>query len=354
MTSIPTDQAGLFDIEVPPPVSLADRFVVPPFSILDRRSGLWQDRRRKWLSLGIESEIGRTEEMGFLAAAMTGRGGVLEERIKRCGGAVSIFDPVLCELAYRWFSAEGHRVLDPFAGGSVRGVVAGTLMRDYTGIDLREEQVEANRAQAHLSTGLVPRWVCGPSQDVLAEPEWVDYEADFIFTCPPYADLEVYSDDPSDLSNMGKDEFTKAYYEIIRLAASRLKQDRFAAWVISDVRDKQGLYRGLVLNTIDAFAAAGLALYNDLITIDPVGSGALLAAGQFEGTRKVRRMHQHMLVFVKGDPKRAAVAAGAKGSGRGKGKPASDADGPVAPPPLTDEDAQAMREYLEEEVNLFE
>lgn len=342
------EEQALFDIEMPPPVSLADRFVVPPFSILDRRSGLWQDRRRKWLSLGIESEIGRTEDMGFLAAAMTGKGGVLEERIKRCGGAVSVFDPVLCELAYRWFSAEGHRVLDPFAGGSVRGVVAGTLMRDYTGIDLRIEQVEANRAQAGLSTGIEPRWLHGPSQDVLKTIEMLDYEADFIFSCPPYADLEVYSDNPADLSNMSSDDFTRAYYEIIALASSRLRQDRFAAWVISDVRDKAGLYRGLVLNTIDAFAAAGLALYNDLITIDPVGSGALLAAGQFEGTRKVRRMHQHMLVFVKGDPKRAAVAAGAKGSGRGKGKPANAAE--AVPPPLTPEDREAMREYLEEEV----
>ena len=343
---------GMFEIEAPPPVTLADRFVVPPFSILDRRSGLWQDRKRKWLSIGIESELGRTEEMGFLAAAMTGKGGVLEERIQRCGGAVSIFDPVLCELAYRWFSPVGGRVLDPFAGGSVRGIVASILQRDYTGIDLREEQVEANRKQVHLTgTGMEPRWVHGPSQDVLKRPEWLDYEADFIFTCPPYADLEVYSDDPADLSNMGDSEFLDAYYDIIRLSAERLKPNRFAAWVISDVRDKHGLYRGLVLNTIDAFNAAGCALYNDLITIDPVGSGALLAAGQFEGTRKVRRMHQHFLVFVKGDPKQAAVACGAKGKAR-KGKPA-EPDDTEAPPPLTPEDAQAMREYLTEEVIPF-
>lgn len=343
MTDHSPDDGMLFEIETPPPVSLHDRFVFPPFSILDRRAGLWQDRKRKWLELGIQSEIGRTEQMGFLNAAMTGKGGVLEERIQRCGGAVSIFDPVICELAYRWFSNEGHRVLDPFAGGSVRGIVAGTLMRDYLGIDLRPEQVEANKEQAHLSLGLEPKWVCGPSQDVLHVMG--DYECDFIFTCPPYADLEVYSDDPDDLSNMGADDFTKTYYDIIKLSCERLRQDRFAAWVISDVRDKRtGTYRGLVLNTIDAFAAAGLALYNDLITIDPIGSGALLAGGQFEAGRKVRRMHQHVLVFVKGDPKRAAVAAGASGR---KGKPTTDT---AAPPPLTKADEEAMREYLTEEI----
>ena len=36
----------------------------------------------------------------------------------------SIFDPVLCELAYRWFCPPGGTVLDPFAGGSVRGIVS--------------------------------------------------------------------------------------------------------------------------------------------------------------------------------------------------------------------------------------
>jgi len=39
--------------------TLADRFLVPPFSVLDARQGYWQDRKRAWLSLGIQSEIGR-------------------------------------------------------------------------------------------------------------------------------------------------------------------------------------------------------------------------------------------------------------------------------------------------------
>src|SRR5574337_294332 len=60
----------------------------------------------------------------------------------------SIFDPVLCEIAYRWFSPPGGTVLGPFAGGSVRGIVAAKLGRQYIGGELRPEQVEANRAQA--------------------------------------------------------------------------------------------------------------------------------------------------------------------------------------------------------------
>ncbi|WP_299129445.1 ParB/Srx family N-terminal domain-containing protein [uncultured Amaricoccus sp.] len=39
--------------------ALAERFGVPPFSILDARKGWWQDRKRAWLDLGIRSELGR-------------------------------------------------------------------------------------------------------------------------------------------------------------------------------------------------------------------------------------------------------------------------------------------------------
>ena len=42
-----------------PRASLADRFGIPPFSVLDARQGYWQERKRAWLALGIQSELGR-------------------------------------------------------------------------------------------------------------------------------------------------------------------------------------------------------------------------------------------------------------------------------------------------------
>lgn len=44
-----------------PKASLADRFGVPPFSVLRAAEGWWQDRKRAWLALGIQSELGRGE-----------------------------------------------------------------------------------------------------------------------------------------------------------------------------------------------------------------------------------------------------------------------------------------------------
>ena len=53
--------------EEQPKGSLADRFGVPPFSVLNAREGWWQDRKRAWLAIGIQSELGRGEN-GFHAA----------------------------------------------------------------------------------------------------------------------------------------------------------------------------------------------------------------------------------------------------------------------------------------------
>jgi hypothetical protein len=42
-----------------PKGNLADRFGIPPFSVLNAREGWWQERKNAWLALGIKSELGR-------------------------------------------------------------------------------------------------------------------------------------------------------------------------------------------------------------------------------------------------------------------------------------------------------
>jgi hypothetical protein len=45
--------------DVSPPAKLADRFGIPPFTVLNAREGWWQERKRHWQALGIQSELGR-------------------------------------------------------------------------------------------------------------------------------------------------------------------------------------------------------------------------------------------------------------------------------------------------------
>jgi len=278
--------------------TLAERFIVPPFSVLDARQGYWQDRKKAWIALGIESELGRGEVQNSLQSAWEVKTGKRGEDAD-AWATTSIFDPVLCELAYRWFTPTNGRVLDPFAGGSVRGIVAAMLGCQYTGIDLSARQIEANRQQAdELLTDNKPTWIVGDSKNIstLAPGEY-----DFIFSCPPYADLEVYSDDPNDLSNMAYPDFKSVYHEIIYSAVSMLKDNRFACFVVGDVRDKKGFYRNFPAHTIEAFQDAGMTLYNEAVLVTAVGSLPIRSGRAFQAGRKLGKTHQNVLVFYKGD-----------------------------------------------------
>lgn len=272
---------------------VARRFLVPPFTVLNAREGDWQERKRAWAAMGIKGEVGRSENLIKYSETTS-----LGEK------DTSIFDPVLCELAYRWWSGEAAQILDPFAGGSVRGIVAAHLGRKYWGCDLRAEQIEANRAQgAALCEGKpAPEWVCGDSALTLDSAP----DADFVFSCPPYGDLEQYSDDPLDLSAMGWPDFQRAYGQIIGKACAKLRNNRFACFVVGDFRDPKGIYRNFVSKTIEAFEYAGLGLYNEAILVTSVGSASMRVTRQFDGGRKLCKTHQNVLVFVKGDGKKAA------------------------------------------------
>lgn len=261
---------------------LKREFTFPPFSVFNARDGHWMARKRLWWKLGMTWEQGR-----------------------------SVFDPVLCELMYRWFCPPGGNVLDPFSGSCMGGVVAAHMGRRFTGIDINPATVETNRLQGSRICRACehqPTWLNGDSakmRDVLPD----EYRADHIHSCPPYADLEVYSDNPNDVSTMPYDTFMVAYRRIILKASRVLNDNRFVTWVIGEIRDskkKNGPYHGFVPDTIAAFEEAGLTYYNEFILVTAVGSLPLRTRRQFHATRKCGRTHQSVLVFLKGDARKAS------------------------------------------------
>ena len=281
--------------------AVAGKFTLPPFSVLNTTEGFWQERKRNWLSLGIRSEVGRDDALTYQSS----EGSFFQSVVQQRGGGTSIFDPVLTELLYDWFCPRGGQVVDPFAGGSVRGIVAACLGRSYWGCDLSAAQVAANIEQgADIVPLNQPTWVQGNS-DLMLE---CAPDADFIFSCPPYGDLEVYSDDPSDLSNMPYAQMLISYESIIRKAVAKLRPNRFACFVVSEFRDPRGHYRGFVPDTIRAFEDAGAHFYNEAILVNSCGSLPVRITKQFESGRKMGRRHQNVLVFVKGDSKLATKA----------------------------------------------
>jgi DNA modification methylase len=270
---------------------LRDQFVEPPFSILDTKSGNWQRRKKLWSSLGIKSEVGRDNKKVNSIRFDTNGVDITKNPYQ------SIFDPALCEVLYKWFCDENGSILDPFAGGSVRGIVANKLGYKYTGIDIRQEQIDSNREQGLniLEVNNQPNWYCGDSNEVL---EGFNKEFDFVFSCPPYADLEVYSDLQGDISNKPYKEFLSLYESIISKSCKLLKKGGLACFVVGEVRDKNGNYIGFVPDTIRAFEKCGMKFYNEAILLNAIASASMRANGNMK-SKKLVKVHQNILVFKK-------------------------------------------------------
>jgi hypothetical protein len=322
--------------------ALFDRFGMPPFSVLDARSGPWRKRKQRWLGLGIKSEIGREVEGDPAVSSrvhcndygnkrkpdptvLAGSahifnsekyGNKAAERATDSG--ISIFDPVLCEAMYRWYSNPGDVILDPFAGGSVRGIVAAYLDRGYIGVDIRQNQVEANYQQREEILGgsrhLKPHWLHGDSTNLRAlmqhhatmagEPAM---RYDLVFTCPPYYDLEVYSTQDGDGSSLGTyAEFLAWYAHVFAQSVQLLRDDRILITVTGDLRDKQtGELRDFPGDSLRILRGLGLHYLNDAILVTATGSLPVRVSAQFARSRKLGRSHQYVHILAKGNPDQA-------------------------------------------------
>lgn len=270
--------------------SLVEKFGCPPFSIIDTRQGYWQDRKKAWAAL--IGDNGESRE-----GALSGG----ENLINEINKGVSILDGALAEILCQWFAKPGFAAFDPFAGDSVFGFVACRLGLGFTGIELRQEQCQLNTARLQADKLTTGRYICDDSANM--DDHVPDDSVDFVFSCPPYADLEVYSEDPRDLSTMSHTDFFATYAHILGKTYDKLRNNRFAVVVTSEVRGKDGCFIGLVPGTIAAMEEAGYQFYNEIILINTHGTLPQRAARFMNDSRKVGRTHQNVLVFIKGDPK---------------------------------------------------
>lgn len=273
---------------------LPERFITPPFSVISLRSV--GDKVDKWRERGIkvggrgENNKGTFSHINNLKIKASGESKATEI-------AESIFNPYLCEILHKWFNLEkGAKVLDPFAGGMERGFVASYLGHSYTGFDVRQEQIDFNNNNCYLENK--PRWILDSSENLL---NYVELESqDFILSCPPYADLEVYSKQENDISNLKYNDFKNVYGKIIGECYKALKPNRFAVFVVGEVRGKDGIMYNFLGDTIEAFKKAGFKYYNEIIILNECGRAGLVASRYME-TRKVAKVHQNAYVFYKGD-----------------------------------------------------
>lgn len=288
--------------------TLALRWGIPPFSVLDRRTQTWQVRRRQWLEFGIASEQGR-EDVVLYAKHLNVRTGPMKDGKTNANyrPTVSVFDPVIAEIMIRWFCipSKGAKILDPFSGGSVRGIVASVLGHEYTGVDLSQKQVDANEDQYYALEKRMPeehtkpKWICGDSTELKNLVSERDY--DFVLTSPPYFKVEHYSESKQDLNNMTWPQFQESYNKIIIQACELLKPNAFVAWNVGNARDPSTkFYVNQPDFTTHCFEQSGFHLQNEFAVIHPTYSLAFRVGGMFPSRRTVPRQHEYVLVFYNG------------------------------------------------------
>lgn len=265
--------------------ALSRKYIIPPFTVINSMKEPWLSIKNKWKDM-LDSSKGR--ENGLIGDNY----------------GTSVFDGAICEVFYKWFTPNNEvgdkKILDVFCGGVVRGAVAELLGFKYTGFDIRKEQIETNIKQAK-ELGVLPNFILDDTENVDKYIE--DNTQDLIFSCPPYLDLEIYSNNENDLSNMKYEDFIEKYNKIIKKHCKKLKDNRFAIFIVGDVRDKNGVLIDFVGDTINAFKNAGLNYYNQVIYKEPLGSVKVRAGRAFNTTRKIAKIHQNIIIFYKGNVK---------------------------------------------------
>lgn len=206
----------------------------------------------------------------------------------------SIFDSYLSYLMTYWYSPIHGKCIDPFAGGITRGAVCSLLNRKYVGIDLSSKQIDSNNSSINEILKNNIDWI---NDDSLCYH--IDDLYDFMITCPPYYQMEKYSNDERDLSNHSIDSFNNLYKSIIAKYINALRDRSFAVIVVGDYCNKKKYIMDSI--TIDAAQEGGAYLYNILYINNDGATSALTGSGNFKKYGLIRSSCEKALIFYKGD-----------------------------------------------------
>lgn len=209
-------------------------------------------------------------------------------------GTHSVFPAPLMEWIILRFGGEpGGKILDAFAGGVPRGLVSSIMGHQYYGFEIRQQQIDENQKILNELGLTNVNYICGDGRFLETE----ENEFDAAITCPPYHDLEVYSDRPDDISNFGTyDEFNASMWLCANAHKGKMKPGAFVCIVVGLFRDKNGELVDFRADTVNNFREAGFVFHQDVILVKNFGSAAKRAGNAWRGKKLVPR-HEHLLVF---------------------------------------------------------
>lgn len=209
-------------------------------------------------------------------------------------GTHSVFPAPLIEWILLRYAPAGGRILDAFAGGPPRGVVSSIMGYQYVGFEVRMAQIIEN-TDLLKALGLEKNVKYIHADGRFLEGDLGKF--DFALTCPPYYNLETYSDQPDDISNLGTYAEFNAGMAFSAMAHFELmKPEAFVAIVVGNFRDKTGELVDFRSHTVENFRAAGMTLFQDIILSKNFGSAAQRSTNAWKG-KKLVSIHEHLLLF---------------------------------------------------------
>ena len=126
--------------------------------------------------------------------------------VKVGGGqrALSKFNSENCKNIINFFTSKDDTILDPFAGRT-RAIISNHLDRKYVGFELTEKYFP--------SESTTDRKIFNIDSSDMNDVLNTSMKFDLVFTCPPYWNMEKYSDNPNDLSTFKTyDKFLNEVY----------------------------------------------------------------------------------------------------------------------------------------------
>lgn len=216
------------------------------------------------------------------------------------GTDVSEFNPQVASLILNMFAPREGVCFDPFAGGGTRAIFAAAHGLEYHGTELLPAQAEATLMKI-LKAGYADGCHIYIQDARDATRQMASDSADFIYTCPPYYDMEVYSDQPDDLSRSGGyQEFLASMRRVVAECYRIARPGCYACWVVGLHRDKHG--RLLPMNHDFARLHRDVGWhFMEEVVLYRRSDGSVQRVGNFEkGNRLLIRQHEYCLVFRKG------------------------------------------------------
>jgi hypothetical protein len=214
----------------------------------------------------------------------------------------SEFNPLVSQNITNYWADENDVMLDPFAGRT-RGVVSGLTHRKYFGFEISPTVYNAvikviESGKDKFDAGFKPMIYNDDSFNIDKHPEIP--EADCIFSCPPYWDLEKYESVPGQLSDIKNyDLFIERFKQIMEKCISKLKDNGFICLVVGDFRKDEKLI-SFETDTIKMMESIPRIVLWDKIILQNIDHGwASRKFGSIKHKRIVAKVTEYLLIFKK-------------------------------------------------------